>query len=103
MALEAGFGEDVKINVVKLFLGIMVVFYDILFIVQHYCIYPTRREHLALVSNYDKPALTSETLTTNLIQKNEQERAQGEGPEAPIVQTRQWVIVKEIRNLFTAG
>jgi hypothetical protein len=39
MGLEAIFGLDVKINVVKLVLGIMVVFYDILFIIQHYCLY----------------------------------------------------------------
>ncbi len=44
MALEAGFGLDVKINVVKLVLGIMVVFYDILFIVQHYCLYPEKKK-----------------------------------------------------------
>ena len=40
MGLEAVFGLDVKINIVKLVLGIMVVFYDILFIIQHYCLYP---------------------------------------------------------------
>lgn len=43
MGLEAIFGMDVKINIVKLVLGIMVVFYDILFIVQHYCLYPERK------------------------------------------------------------
>lgn len=42
MGLEAIFGLDVKINVVKLVLGIMVVFYDILFVIQHYCLYPEK-------------------------------------------------------------
>ena len=40
MGLEAIFGQDVEINIVKLVLGIMVVFFDILFIIQHYCLYP---------------------------------------------------------------
>ena len=39
MGLETIFGIDVKINIVKLVLGIMVVFYDILFVIQHYCLY----------------------------------------------------------------
>jgi cystinosin len=43
MGLEAIFGMDVKINIVKLVLGIMVVFYDILFVIQHYCLYPERK------------------------------------------------------------
>ena len=43
MGLEAIFGEDVEINPVKLILGIMVVIYDILFIIQHYCLYPESR------------------------------------------------------------
>lgn len=54
----------------KLILGIMVVFYDILFIVQHYCIYPQRREQLAVVSTYEKPAVTGETLGSSLIQRD---------------------------------
>lgn len=44
MGLEAIFGLDVKINVVKLVLGIMVVFYDILFVIQHYCLYPEKKK-----------------------------------------------------------
>ena len=79
MALEAGFGQDVKINIVKLVLGIMVVFYDVLFILQHYCIYPQRRQQLAVVSNYEKPALTSETLGTSLIHKNEEGEGEARG------------------------
>lgn len=43
-ALEAIFGQDVSINIVKLILGIMVVFYDIGFIVQHYCLYPQAKK-----------------------------------------------------------
>jgi cystinosin len=39
MAVEALYGLHVEINVVKLVLGIMVVFYDIGFIIQHYCLY----------------------------------------------------------------
>lgn len=73
MALEAAFGEDVKVNIVKLILGIMVVFYDILFIVQHYCIYPQKRENLAVVSTYEKQAITGETLGSSLIKKDEEE------------------------------
>ena len=42
IAVEALYGLDVEINIVKLVLGIMVVFYDIIFIIQHYCIYPNR-------------------------------------------------------------
>jgi hypothetical protein len=53
----------------------MVVFYDILFVLQHYVIYPQKREQLAVVSNYDKPAITSETLGASLIQRDEQEEA----------------------------
>lgn len=67
MALEALFGQDVKINVVKLILGIMVVFYDIGFIVQHYCLYPQSRQTLAIVSNYEKPASTTESLQASLL------------------------------------
>lgn len=76
MALEAAFGQDVKINIVKLILGIMVVFYDILFIVQHYCIYPQHREQLAVVSTYQKPAISADTLTNTLIPKDEQHSEQ---------------------------
>lgn len=43
MGLESIFGMDVKINIVKLVLGIMVVFYDILFVIQHYCLYPSKK------------------------------------------------------------
>lgn len=39
MALEAAFGEHVQINWVKTVLGIAVVFYDIIFVVQHYVLY----------------------------------------------------------------
>ena len=39
MFLEYLYGEDVEVNIVKLVLGIAVVFYDLLFIVQHYCLY----------------------------------------------------------------
>lgn len=67
MALEAIFGQDVKINVVKLVLGIMVVFYDIGFIVQHYCIYPQSRQTLAIISNYEKPSSTTESLNASLL------------------------------------
>lgn len=73
LALEGAFGEDVKVNIVKLILGIMVVFYDILFIVQHYCIYPQKRENLAVVSSYEKQPLTRESLGNSLISKDEVE------------------------------
>jgi cystinosin len=53
MALEAIFGQEVSINYVKLILGIMVVFYDIGFIVQHYCLYAPKRENLAIVTQYN--------------------------------------------------
>lgn len=43
MGLETIFGADVKINIVKLVLGIAVVFYDILFIIQHYCLYSQKK------------------------------------------------------------
>lgn len=39
LALEKYFGMDVHINYVKLALSIVVMFYDILFIIQHYCLY----------------------------------------------------------------
>jgi hypothetical protein len=39
MGLEVIFGIDIKINIVKFILGIMVVFYDIFFVIQHYCLY----------------------------------------------------------------
>ena len=54
MALEAIFGEEVKINPVKLILGIMVVVYDILFVIQHYCLYP-ERSHGEKVDQVDSP------------------------------------------------
>ena len=54
----------------------MVVFYDILFIVQHYCIYPQKREQLMVATNYEKPALTNDTLAVTLVPKGEGE---GEG------------------------
>lgn len=44
MGLEAVFGEEVKINAVKLILGIMVVIYDVLFMVQHYALYPEKKK-----------------------------------------------------------
>lgn len=62
MALEAIFGEDVKINPVKLVLGIMVVFYDIGFVIQHYCLYSDSRKNLVVSTTYDKSAITSENL-----------------------------------------
>lgn len=40
MALEAINGEDIQINPVKLVLSIMCMIYDIIFVVQHYCLYP---------------------------------------------------------------
>lgn len=52
MGLEAIFGLDVKINIVKLILGIMVVFYDILFVIQHYCLY--RQKKTSENSDYSK-------------------------------------------------
>jgi hypothetical protein len=58
------------VNIVKLVLGIMVVFYDILFIVQHYCIYPQKRENLAVVSSYENKAITVETLESSLIKRD---------------------------------
>lgn len=39
MALETIFGEHIEVNVVKTVLGVCVVIYDIVFIVQHYCLY----------------------------------------------------------------
>ncbi len=44
MGLQVIFGEDVEINIVKTVLGVMVVVYDFVFIIQHYCIYPEGRE-----------------------------------------------------------
>lgn len=44
MGLEAIFGENVNINPVKLILGIMVVIYDVLFMVQHYVLYPEKKK-----------------------------------------------------------
>ncbi len=43
IGLEVLFGEDIKINLVKFVLGIMVVFYDIFFVIQHYCLYPEKK------------------------------------------------------------
>ncbi len=45
MAVEALYGITVEINFVKLVLGILVVFYDIGFIVQHYCLYRNTGEN----------------------------------------------------------
>lgn len=39
MLLETLFGEHVEVNIVKTVLGIAVVIYDIIFIIQHYCLY----------------------------------------------------------------
>ena len=74
MALEAGFGQDVKINPVKLVLGIMCVIYDILFIIQHYCLYPQSKEKLAVVSSYQRSDITSESALESklLVAKNEE-------------------------------
>lgn len=52
MGLEAVFGMEVKINIVKLILGVMVVFYDILFVVQHYCLYSSKNSTNVL--DYEK-------------------------------------------------
>lgn len=51
----------------------MVVFYDILFIAQHYWIYPQKREQLMVTTNYEKPALTNDTLGVTLVEKDELE------------------------------
>lgn len=43
MVLEAASGENIEINPVKLILGIMCMVYDIIFMIQHYCLYPERK------------------------------------------------------------
>lgn len=53
MGLEVIFGIDIKINIVKFFLGIMVVFYDIFFVIQHYCLYP-KSKHTPETKEYTK-------------------------------------------------
>ena len=52
LALQVLFGQNVEINVVKLVLSIICVIYDILFIIQHYVVYPQTREALVVVSKY---------------------------------------------------
>lgn len=70
----------------------MVVFYDIMFIAQHYCIYPQRREQLAIVSNYEKPSNTSETLGDTLLPNKNEENAEEIHKEAPPqTETAQWL------------
>ena len=59
MGLEAIFGLDVKINIVKLVLGIMVVFYDILFVIQHYCLYPEKKKEAAEYTKFMEESITS--------------------------------------------
>jgi len=44
MALEAINGKDLQINPVKLVLAIMCMIYDIIFMIQHYCLYPQKKE-----------------------------------------------------------
>jgi len=43
----------------------MVVFYDIGFIVQHYCLYPQSREKLVVADKYSKVVLSGENLIMN--------------------------------------
>ena len=54
-----------KINPVKLVLGIMVVFYDIGFIIQHYVLYPTSREKLDIAEKYAKLGISSQSIVMN--------------------------------------
>lgn len=55
---------DIKINVVKLVLGIMVVFYDIGFVIQHYCLY--NKKSLAVVSEKYQPP-TESSINASLL------------------------------------
>ena len=43
LVLEAIDGQHLNINPVKLVLSIMCMIYDIIFVVQHYCLYPQRK------------------------------------------------------------
>jgi hypothetical protein len=43
----------------------MVVFYDIGFIIQHYCLYPQSREKLVVADKYSKVALSGENISMN--------------------------------------
>jgi len=54
---------DIKINVVKLVLGIMVVFYDIGFVIQHYCLY--NKKSLVVSEKYQPP--TESNINASLL------------------------------------
>ena len=43
----------------------MVVFYDIGFIIQHYCLYPQSREKLVVADKYSKSSISGENITMN--------------------------------------
>ena len=43
LALEAIGGQHIEINPVKLALSIICMLYDIIFVIQHYCLYPQRK------------------------------------------------------------
>jgi cystinosin len=49
--LEHMFGEEIKINIVKFILGILVVIYDIIFILQHYVFYRDERKNSVRLQN----------------------------------------------------
>jgi cystinosin len=44
MLIEYLYGEDVDFNAVKVILGLAAVTYDIIFIIQHYCLYPESKQ-----------------------------------------------------------
>ena len=68
LGLEVIFGMDVKINVVKFVLGIMVMVYDIGFMVQHYCLYNPKnnkdsKEYVVLNDEVEKKEQMSTQVT----------------------------------------
>lgn len=53
MGLEVLFGMDIEINIVKSGLGAMVVLYDIGFMIQHYCLYPQKKDKAGAYSKFE--------------------------------------------------
>lgn len=79
MALEAINGVEVKINPVKLILAIMCMVYDIIFVVQHYCLYPEKR----IPDN----SLNEGLLEDGAINRDTMNSLPVEEPTQPVLQT----------------
>lgn len=71
----------------------MVVFYDIGFIIQHYCLYPQSREKLVVADKYSKLSVSNENITMNQTLMNIEKKNQEDEVEKIVPSKSKWSIV----------